>query len=82
MHNWHEILSGLERLRGISRYPDYRDDHDFSDAIIDQVLGAVGRLVDACSSLEIALFQALSSLDRRYSFTEAERLGPKAASSA
>jgi hypothetical protein len=77
MENWQELLSGPESLRGISRYPDFRDDQDFSDAMIDPVLEAVGRLVDACSSLEIALFQSLTSLDRRYSFTEAERLGPK-----
>jgi hypothetical protein len=72
MENWREITSGPEYLTGISRYPDYPDDQDFSEAIVDDGLEAVGRFVRACSFVEIALFQAVSTLDLRYSFTDAE----------
>lgn len=72
MTNWREITSGPEYLQGIDRYPDYPDDQDFSDAVVDEGIEAVGRLVRACSFVEIALFQAVSTLDVRYSFTDAE----------
>ncbi|MGN6129226.1 MAG: hypothetical protein ACTHOK_02700, partial [Nocardioidaceae bacterium] len=72
MSNWQEITAGPGYLRGIDRYPDFPDDQDFSDAVIEPTLEAVGRLVRSCSYLEIALFRALSTLDLRISFTEAE----------
>lgn len=72
MSNWREITAGPEHLRGIDRYPEFPNDQDFSDAVIDPTLEAVGRLVQSCSFLEIALFRALSTLDLRISFTEAE----------
>lgn len=72
MSNWREITAGPEYLRGIDRYPDFPNDQDFSDAVIEPTLEAVGRLVRSCSYLEIALFRALSTLDLRISFTEAE----------
>jgi hypothetical protein len=72
MSNWREIPAGPEYLRGTDRYPDFPDDQDFSDVVIEPTLEGVGRLVRSCSLLEIALFRALSTLDLRISFTEAE----------
>jgi hypothetical protein len=72
MRNWREITAGSECLGGIDGYPDFLDDQDFSNAIIEPTLEAVGRLVRSCSFLEIALFRALSTLDLRISSTEAE----------
>jgi hypothetical protein len=73
MQNWREITAGPEYLRGISREPDYPDDQDWSDAILDPLMESLGRLVRSCSLLEIALFQALSTLDPSITFEEAER---------
>jgi hypothetical protein len=64
---------GPEHLHGISRYPSYPDDMDWSEAILDPHSEAVGRFVGACSQLEIALFRARSELDGLLSFAEAER---------
>ena len=72
MSNWREITAGPEYLSGIDRYPDFSDEQDFSNALIEPTLEAVGRLVRSCSLLEIALFRALSTLDHRVSFTDAE----------
>jgi len=64
---------GPEQLLGISRYPDYPDDMDWSDAILDPLSEAVGRFVGVCAQLEIALFRARSELDDLMTFAEAER---------
>ena len=55
MQNWREITAGPEYLRGISREPDYPDDQNWSDAIVDPLMESLGRLVRSCSLLEIAL---------------------------
>ncbi len=60
-------------LHGVSRYPDYPDDMDWSDAILDPLSEAVGRFVRVCSQLEIALFRARSELDDLMTFAEAEQ---------
>lgn len=66
---------GPDKVWGVTRYPDYPDGTDFSDAILDPDSEAVGRYLRACSLLEIALFRARSelTLDPDMTYAKAER---------
>jgi hypothetical protein len=54
---------GPDMLHGISRYPDYPDGTDFSEAVIDPLSEAIGRYVRVCAQLEIAIYRARAQLD-------------------
>lgn len=54
---------GPDMLHGVSRYEDYPDGTDFSDADLDPDSEAVGRYVRVCAQLEVAIYRARSELD-------------------
>jgi len=66
---------GPNRLQGIDRYPEYPDDQDFSEAVLDPLSEAIGRYVKACTYLEIAIYRLRAQLDPDggVSFEMAER---------
>src|SRR5687767_14187489 len=69
---------GPDSLWGVSRYEDYPDDMDSSEALLDPLSEAKGRYVSVCSQLEITLFRLRSELDLDMTFAEAEwKRGPK-----
>ena len=69
---------GPDDLWAESRYPDYPEHTDWSDAFLDPLSEAIGRYVRVCSQLEIALFRLRSELDLDMMFAEAEwKRGPK-----
>lgn len=69
---------GPDHLDGVSRYPDFPNDMDWTGAFLDPLSEAIGRYVSVCSQLEIALFRVRSELDLDMTFAEAEwKRGPK-----
>jgi len=67
---------GPEHVEGIDRYPEEHFNRDLSEAVLDPMSEAMGRLIGACTYLEIALFKTLTSFDPDMTFEKAELGGP------